>query len=1217
MADKDHLFTKEDYQREQFRKNKKLDANQFSTGGPDVLGPNIVNIGLRSNIEPIQDNFPRLGDATREFGSVTLQTVNIDFENLGARYNIMTVDGDITFAFNNIRLERKVNFILDITLGVENPTITYPATVFNIPSNVPTAINSRYLLEFEGYKNDTEERYYVVGGINGTAGGTLPLGTALNDHIEWDGAAWQSQQFLEFNSTGPFAGTGFIRFANDNISIGFRNVLDDGDIQIKLNSSDVLDFTESNDGPMLMQIRSQHASDPDNILGFTVGSGAASEGLIDYSNEKLNFGVNGGNRLQLDGTTQNSMNLKTQASGVTSVAVINITSVHTTEADQTLSLSTGAGDAAEAQIDYTNPIMNFSVGGGNRLNLDSTSNNVMNLRVQAGGTTSQAILNVTSVHTADPDNTLSMTVGTGAGAVAAIIDSTTPELHFGAGGGTRIELDTASTTSLLLRTPTGVTATADFTVRSSHVSDPDNNVSLSVGSGSAADALLDADTDSWIWGLNGAAFVTLDDTSNTITIAPVLQLVFNVTSGPQGDISKLANQPMDFNSGDGYVFDTVLQVIPTIETDSANDSTGNPVLNYLFHAESGVGSNRREYANFKVKIEDNTDLAEDGSFRIAVIEAGTEDTGYYKANGLSGENEMFKPIRMIGTNDILMVDNNIQFKEKASPSPPAATFGFLYAKVSGGNTRPFWINNTEAEVDLTAGSGGLPHNDGDGATDIIQNTSDSTKKIRYNLTPVSASAVKTFTFVGGATASYTFQSLGGLIASLDLVQTWGLNKTQKFQSGTGASTLSGFNLIPVGGDPATSVDGDVWYSSSLNKFRAKENGVVVNLRAGDLPHLDGNGLTDLVRNTATATKNWRMDLSPVDINTEKTFTWVGGTDATYTFQSLGGTMASIDLAQTWTAIQTHNNNIVMNAADIDLSNRDLLDVKVISGHDSGQGSFKIIFDAAEDNDTRIQDSATLDVIDVFCGDVNMFRFTPTTCVCFQDTQLGELATDIISVVGELRVSDADLSNSMRLQTVGLSTNRTHTFPDFSGTVAELALAQTWSAVQTFNASPIGIDLSSNDIDNVDSITFDVGTQNFLTSNTSGLRISTELLDSIFFQGLGITRIEFEWNPTNNVNEIKCGGNCMISPTVNAMGYMCGVTGSAIGSAGGMQPPFDTSSPTTKAQADSDFGATVGSEGTYGGGTAMVHLWRLANGNWLGIKVTDVSTPVLTAVRIST
>jgi len=180
MADKDHLFTKDDYQREIYRKSKKLDANQFSVGGPDVLGPNIVNIGLRSNIEPIQDNFPRLGEATRDLGSVTLQTVNIDFENLGAKYNIMTVDGDITFAFNNIRLERKINFILDITLGVENPTITYPATVFNVPA-VPTANGSRYLLMFEGYKNDTEERYYVVGGV-GSGGAAGEVFTWSADH---------------------------------------------------------------------------------------------------------------------------------------------------------------------------------------------------------------------------------------------------------------------------------------------------------------------------------------------------------------------------------------------------------------------------------------------------------------------------------------------------------------------------------------------------------------------------------------------------------------------------------------------------------------------------------------------------------------------------------------------------------------------------------------------------------------------------------------------------------------------------------------------------------------------------------------------------------------------------------------------------------------------------------------------------------------------------
>jgi len=91
---------------------------------------------------------------------------------------------------------------------------------------------------------------------------------------------------------------------------------------------------------------------------------------------------------------------------------------------------------------------------------------------------------------------------------------------------------------------------------------------------------------------------------------------------------------------------------------------------------------------------------------------------------------------------------------------------------------------------------------------------------------------------------------------------------------------------------------------------------------------------------------------------------------------------------------------------------------------------------------------------------------------------------------------------------------------------------------------------------------------------------------------------------------------MISPTVNAMGFMCGVTGSAIGTAGGLQPPFRNVAAGSAATADTDFGATVGSCGVYGGGSAMVFVVRNVAGRWLGIKVTDVSTPVLTAVRLT-
>jgi len=74
--------------------------------------------------------------------------------------------------------------------------------------------------------------------------GTIPDGTAENQHLEWDnsGLAWTVVDFLTMGAFGPFASTGLIRTANDQFVISSRNVGDSGDIAVKVNSSDKFIF---------------------------------------------------------------------------------------------------------------------------------------------------------------------------------------------------------------------------------------------------------------------------------------------------------------------------------------------------------------------------------------------------------------------------------------------------------------------------------------------------------------------------------------------------------------------------------------------------------------------------------------------------------------------------------------------------------------------------------------------------------------------------------------------------------------------------------------------------------------------------------------------------------------------------------------------------------------------------------------------------------------
>lgn len=121
----------------------------------------------------------------------------------------------------------------------------------------------------------------------GAGGGMLPLGTTENDHLEWDNSTllWNAVQSLTFGSTGPFASSGFNRFANDTIMMSARNAADDGNLELKVDSTDFFDFTESNNGQVTLQVRAQHATNPDNTLTITQFSGTTGIGQFFAPNQ--------------------------------------------------------------------------------------------------------------------------------------------------------------------------------------------------------------------------------------------------------------------------------------------------------------------------------------------------------------------------------------------------------------------------------------------------------------------------------------------------------------------------------------------------------------------------------------------------------------------------------------------------------------------------------------------------------------------------------------------------------------------------------------------------------------------------------------------------------------------------------------------------------------------------------------------------------------------
>jgi hypothetical protein len=64
-------------------------------------------------------------------------------------------------------------------------------------------------------------------------------------------------------SAGPFADSGRIRYANDTIGLSWRNAANDGNIELKATSTDILEITNSANDIPILSLRAQHATELD------------------------------------------------------------------------------------------------------------------------------------------------------------------------------------------------------------------------------------------------------------------------------------------------------------------------------------------------------------------------------------------------------------------------------------------------------------------------------------------------------------------------------------------------------------------------------------------------------------------------------------------------------------------------------------------------------------------------------------------------------------------------------------------------------------------------------------------------------------------------------------------------------------------------------------------------------------------------------------------
>lgn len=276
MPQKDHLGTREEYDKGRSRDLKRIVANNYQSSPPLLTG-NLSGIGFNTKTSKEIKNvaFPILFTIDDESGNIS-NTVNIDLSLEDSHYHIVQLSdnggtiANINVNFINLPKNKLVSFFLDFIkdpLNVSTPTVTFSPTLQGLPSGFPT-VDDRYLLHIIAKDSPAETRYEVVPGF-GSGGTSVPVGTTENDHLEWNDTTlmWERKQILEFGvGAGLHAETGFLNFLNNTVGLAWRNLADTGDLQIKADSVDAFDFTNSANGPVTIKIRAQHATQADQNL---------------------------------------------------------------------------------------------------------------------------------------------------------------------------------------------------------------------------------------------------------------------------------------------------------------------------------------------------------------------------------------------------------------------------------------------------------------------------------------------------------------------------------------------------------------------------------------------------------------------------------------------------------------------------------------------------------------------------------------------------------------------------------------------------------------------------------------------------------------------------------------------------------------------------------------------------------------------------------------
>ena len=446
----------------------------------------------------------------------------------------------------------------------------------------------------------------------------------------------------------------------------------------------------------------------------------------------------------------------------------------------------------------------------------------------------------------DPDNTLNFFIGSGIDNLA-LIESSTPFLNFGAGGATRLFLDTSTVTKLILKVPDVSTASADFNVVSNDTGTGNESLGLAMGFGTSGVALIESSTAFLNIGAGGVSRLFLDVSSITklnlespdnvtatanfniiskhtsqddnvlgltigsgtgaiglidnstpnlnIATAGLTRIVVSVTGIEMQNNDIVALNALGFTDGGGQIAGSTTNINFVHNTGFRFTANAENILDITDSGLTILGTNNIALGNNNITgvnqlaFNESGQTITDSTSGIIYSVPDTQDTHTFVIDGNA-------PVTM--EKFFLNLSNTrIQMTQALDPGFPVAGDIFVYAKESGGLAALFYRQSNGTIVGPLGGGGGgngPPFNDN---IPLVQDNLDNTRLFQIDAGSIlsgTTSVLGTVTLTTGRT--WFLPDATTTLAGLAVSQTFtGLNR---FTS-TGSFENSG-NAISVSGD---------------------------------------------------------------------------------------------------------------------------------------------------------------------------------------------------------------------------------------------------------------------------------------------------------------------------------------------------------------------------------------------------------------------------------